>query len=71
MLALFGHGVMSDLSPLCAQKRTLTKTKKPPEGGSQIQTCGPGRWLTIAEALRPESQLNCYQFLEPDVAIIG
>jgi hypothetical protein len=29
--ALFGHGPMSDLSPLCARKRTWTKH---PDGGA-------------------------------------
>jgi hypothetical protein len=29
-LALFGHGVMSELSPLCAQKRPLNTQPNPP-----------------------------------------
>jgi hypothetical protein len=29
-VARFGHGTMSDLSPLCEAKRTLTKRTGPP-----------------------------------------
>jgi hypothetical protein len=52
--------------------RSDDKQKDRPKAALKFKPndCGSRRWLTIAEALRPESQLNCYQFLEPDVAII-
>jgi hypothetical protein len=32
-LALFGHGAMSDLGPLCASKRTLARARRSIQGG--------------------------------------
>jgi hypothetical protein len=43
LLALFGHGAMSDLSPLCSQERTSTETVKDLTGASSSAVRWPGQ----------------------------
>jgi hypothetical protein len=58
MLALFGHGAMSDLSPLCAPKRTFANA--PPEGWWTVRRNGmpvrhfPGKEKAERFATDPE-----------------